>query len=215
MSAAYSSSPQGWVASLRGFLTRTSVVERCELCGTAIPTDHAHLVEPANCRLFCACTACAIACGDQASGRYRRIPERIRFLADFRMTDRRWEALRIPVDMAFFLHSTTAGGIVAVYPSPAGATESLLELASWDALVAANPSLAELEPDVEALLVNRRGGAREYYLVPIDRCYELVGLIRAHWQGLSGGPEFEAVIRDFFTRLKASALPVVEVRSDA
>ena len=33
----------------------------------------------------------------------------------------------------------------------------------------------ELEPDVEALLVNRARGAREYWLVPIDECYALVG----------------------------------------
>ena len=44
----------------------------------------------------------------------------------------------------------------AYYPSPMGPTESLLELDAWAALEAANPVLATLEPDVEALLVNRR-----------------------------------------------------------
>ena len=43
------------------------------------------------------------------------------------------------------------------------------------------------EPDVEALLVNRVGAVREYFIVPIDECYKLVGLIRLHWRGLSGG----------------------------
>ncbi len=44
--------------------------------------------------------------------------------------------------------------------------------------------LAELEPDVEALLVNRMNGERAYYRTPIDECFKLVGLIRAHWRGL-------------------------------
>ena len=34
---------------------------------------------------------------------------------------------------------------------------------------------ATLEPDVEALLVNRARGARQHFLVPIDECYALVG----------------------------------------
>ena len=29
----------------------------------------------------------------------------------------------------------------------------------------------------------------QYYIVPIDECYRLVGLIRMHWRGLSGGTE--------------------------
>ena len=46
-----------------------------------------------------------------------------------------------------------------------GPTESLLELDAWQALEAANPVLAQMEPDVEALLVNRARGARR----PLDR----------------------------------------------
>ncbi len=95
--------------------------------------------------------------------------------------------------------------MLAFYPSPAGATESLLSLAAWEALVADNPWLTELKPDVEALLVNRVEGAREYYRVPIDRCYELVGLIRAHWRGMSGGSEAWSAIHEFFARLKPSS----------
>ena len=76
-----------------------------------------------------------------------------------------------------------------IYPSPAGPTESLLSLDAWSQLAETNQVLAELEPDVEALLVNRTNGAREYYRVSIDRCYALVGLIRTRWRGLSGGTE--------------------------
>ena len=69
--------------------------------------------------------------------------------------------------------------------------------------VEANPVLTELEPDVEALLVNRTNGAREYYRAPIDRCYALAGLIRTHWRGLSGGSEvWDAVSMQYFAELR-------------
>ena len=55
------------------------------------------------------------------------------------------------------MRSSVTGGVVALYPSPAGATESELELTAWDALCAANPVLERLEPDAEALIVNRTG----------------------------------------------------------
>jgi hypothetical protein len=72
-----------------------------------------------------------------------------------------------------------------------------------------------MEPDVEALLVNRVGSARgytsaEYYLVPVDECYKLVGLIRAHWRGLSGGAEVWEEIAVFFNGLKQRAIMVGE-----
>lgn len=111
----------------------------------------------------------------------------------------------IPINMAFFFHNTPAGKIVALYPSPAGATESLLALESWDDIVHDNPILKKMEPDVEALLVNRVSGARDYYLAPIDECYKLVGLIRAHWRGLSGGVEAWQEIERFFAGLKERA----------
>ena len=95
----------------------------------------------------------------------------------------------------------------ATYPSPAGATESLLPLDSWQTLASNNPLLTRITPDVEALLVNRVDRRREYYIVPIDLCFELVGLIRLHWRGLSGGDSVWKEIADFFNRLKKAALP--------
>jgi hypothetical protein len=123
-------------------------------------------------------------------------------LEDFRLSDAEWDALGIPIGLAFFFYSTVEGRIVAFYPGPAGSTESLLDLTAWSGLVANNPVLAELEPDVEALLVNRVNGARDYYAVPIDRCYGLVGLIRGRWHGVSGGREAWAAIDGFFDELR-------------
>lgn len=122
------------------------------------------------------------------------------------MTDAQWDSLMIPIRLAFFFYSTPDNRVVALYPSPAGPTESLLGLESWNEIVGDNPALENMEPDVEALLVNRVGRDRgqaepEYYLVPVDECYKLVGLIRAHWRGLSGGTEVWESIRQFFESL--------------
>ena len=70
------------------------------------------------------------------------------------------------------------GGVVALYPSPAGATESELELEAWRELRALNPVLMRLEPDAEALIVNRMAEPPQYAIAPIDECYRLVGLIK-------------------------------------
>jgi hypothetical protein len=121
------------------------------------------------------------------------------------LTDAQWATLMVPIDMAFFFYSTPSSKLVALYPSPAGPTESLLSLESWDEIVSTNPLLESMEPDVEALLVNRVRGARDYYLAPIDECYKLVGLIRANWRGLSGGTEVWNEIADFFKQLRAKS----------
>lgn len=118
------------------------------------------------------------------------------------MTDAEWETLALPIDLAFFFYSTPQRKMTAMYPSPAGPTESLLSLSSWEALVRQNPGLHELEADVETVLVNRSGNAREYFIAPIDKCYELVGTIRIHWRGLSGGDEVWRAIEKFFARLR-------------
>jgi len=61
---------------------------------------------------------------------------------------------------------------------------------------------------VEALLVNRVRGTREHFLVPIDECYRLVGLIRMHWRGLSGGREVWEEIEQFFEELRGRSKTV-------
>ena len=197
-------------ATLRQFARSRPPAERCELCSAGLAHEHPHLVEIASRRIICACEACATLFDGLAGGKYRRVSRRAQLLSDFKMTDAQWDSLLIPINMAFLFHSSLEGRIIPLYPSPAGAVESLLPLDSWNEIVRENPILAHLRPDIEALLVNRVGHAHElseaeYYIAPIDECYRLVGLIRANWKGLSGGSEVWAEIGRFFSRLKFRA----------
>ena len=117
----------------------------------------------------------------------------------------------IPINMAFFFQSSEAGKVIVLYPSPAGATESLLDFDSWQEIVECNPVLQDMQTDTEALLVNRVKGASEYFIVPIDQCYRLVGLIRTRWKGLSGGTEVWEAINSFFAEMKERAAPAGKV----
>jgi hypothetical protein len=174
------------------------VEERCELCLGPLPPEHRHVADIEQRSLLCACRACVVllARPGAGGGHFRLVPERVALLDDFEFTDEQWAALQLPVDLAFFFRSTATGRVVALYPSPVGATESSL---------AVDVVLDAFEPDVEALLVNRTHGRREHFLVPIDRCYELVALIRARWKGLAGGTEVWAEIDRFFDGLRARA----------
>ncbi len=178
--------------------------ERCDLCGEPLPPGHRHLVEVDTRRMLCACRACALLFDRPAAsaGRLRLLPTRRERLDGFALDDAGWARLQIPVEMAFFFHSSAAGRVVALYPSPLGATESLLELEAWEELAAANPALRELEPDVEALLVCRARGLREHWRVPIDDCYRLTGLIRTRWRGFGGGEELWSALERFFDDLR-------------
>jgi hypothetical protein len=193
---------------LRQFARRRPALERCEMCSTPLAPDHQHLLEAVNRKIVCACDACAILFHAQGDTKFKRIPRRIRLLPDFQLTDSQWNGLLMPINMAFFFKSTPhEGRVIAMYPSPAGATESLLTLDTWDEIAADNPVLDPMEADVEALLVNRIGHSRgftdpEHYIVPIDECYKLVGLIRSHWSGLAGGTEVWQQIGGFFAQLK-------------
>jgi Family of unknown function (DUF5947) len=193
------------IAALRKFVRSRAPEERCDTCGQGLSTEHRHTFDPASRRIRCACDSCAILYASV----YRQIPRRVLALPNFQISDAQWDDLMIPISLAFFSYSTPAAKIIALYPGPAGAAESLLRLDAWEEISAANPELPGLQPDVEALLVNRVGTAREYFLVPIDECYKLVGLIRLHWRGLSGGTKVWGEIGQFFNELrrKGNACP--------
>jgi hypothetical protein len=186
----------------------TTVQERCELCSIGLAPEHRHLLEMATHKIICSCDPCALRFENVIEGRFKLIPRDVRVLTDFHLTDAQWDELALPINLAFLVYSTPAKKMLALYPSPAGATESLLPLAAWDSLVVDNPPLVRLQSDVEALLVNRVGDQRLYYLAPIDVCFELVGLMRIHWRGLSGGEEVWREIDRFFAHLAERARPL-------
>jgi hypothetical protein len=191
---------------------RDPALERCELCTRPVDAEHRHVVEVRERRLVCTCQPCYMlfTAAGAAQGRYKAIPSRVVNLAGSELLAAQWDALAIPIDLAFFFYSTPAAKIVGFYPSPAGATESLLPLDAWKDLAARIPLLADMQPDVEALLVNRsRQGAQRAYLVPIDACYELVGVVRTTWKGFDGGEEAHRRIDEFFAAIEARCDPAV------
>jgi hypothetical protein len=179
--------------------------ERCEMCSEPIADEHQHVVNVEGRQLMCVCRGCYLLFTDEkAELRYRAIPDRYLAFPDFALDRRQWEALQIPVGLAFFFRNSTLGRTVAFYPGPAGATESELDLQAWNDIRSADPRVDGLADDTEALLVRVGDDERvapECYLVPIDACYEFVGRLRTLWRGFDGGQEARAYIDEFFARV--------------
>ena len=187
--------------TLRKFIRPPAPVEKCQLCAKPLPPEHRHLLDTTSRDLACSCDPCTFLFVGQVGAKFKPIPRDGRILSNFTMTDEQWAQLQTPIHLAFFVRRTD-GRVDAFYPSPAGATASDLPLDAWNELATTNPILNELEPDVEALLVNRVRNTRDYFRAPIDVCYELVGLVRGHWRGLTGGAEVWAEIDRLTTRIK-------------
>lgn len=204
--------PAPGITGLRRFLASAPAEpERCELCGQLVPEDHRHVVDAERRALACACTPCALlfVTAGAGNGRFRAVPDR--YLAQpsgLRLGEEVWESLRIPVSVVFFFRNAALDRLVAIYPSPAGPTESELDPAVWQSVLGDNPLTALLEPDVEALLMHREAGRTECFLVPIDDCYELIGRMRLHWRGFDGGAEARADLASFFRDLRQRARPL-------
>jgi hypothetical protein len=179
--------------------------EVCDLCGIGIAEEHRHLLALAERRIVCACEACwAMRSGE---GDYRPVGNRTLWLSALEVPDDLWASFQIPIGLAFFMESTVTACVVAMYPSPGGATESELHFETWSRMLQLNPVLEGLEPDIEGLIVNRLTDPPLYVIAPIDRCYELTGTIKAHWEGISGGAGVEAAVSEFFEALRARAVP--------
>jgi hypothetical protein len=177
--------------------------EVCDLCGIGIGEDHRHLLALVERRIVCACEACwAMRSGE---GDYRPTGNRTLWLAGLDVPDDLWASFQIPIGLAFFMKSTVTACVVAMYPSPGGATESELHFESWNRMLELNPVLSGLEPDIEGLIANRLSEPPIYAIAPIDRCYALTGTIKAHWEGISGGPRVQDAVGEFFDGLRAEA----------
>jgi hypothetical protein len=186
------------------------VGERCEMCAEPITDDHPHVVDLESRALMCTCRGCYLLfTAEDAKLRYRAVPDRYLSFPDVTLDAREYDELEIPVGLAFLFNSSVLDRTVAFYPGPAGATESELPLEAWARVVEANPQLALLRADVEALLLRGtdRGSEFSCHLVPIDACYALVGQLRRLWRGFDGGAEAHQAMDDFFAEMAARSRP--------
>ncbi|MFI5683478.1 DUF5947 family protein [Streptomyces sp. NPDC051636] len=176
---------------------RTATEELCDLCAAPVPDDHRHLHDGVREEVLCACRPCALLFteGQESDGRYRLIP-----LRRLRLPSVDTEPLGVPVGLAFFVPRQD-GTVVAHYPSPAGATRWEVDADAWRKVVADCPPLVTLVPEVEALLVNTARGLAHHWIVPIDDCFRIVGVVRQEWQGMSGGETIWPALERFFAEL--------------
>lgn len=191
--------------------------EKCEFCAAEIGADHSHVADIDRSSLMCACRACyllfthaqaGLARPTGVRGRYRAVPDRYLTDPDHPVSDSEWDRLEIPVGLAFFLRRSAQDTVSGFYPSPAGATECRLDLRVWEELTQAHPVISAAQPDVEAVLITRDAAVIDCFVVPIDACYELAGLMRLHWRGFDGGSEARAHLTHFLddVRTRASTL---------
>ncbi|MEU5261546.1 DUF5947 family protein [Amycolatopsis sp. NPDC021455] len=188
---------------------RAARQERCELCGTPVAARHCHVVDTGRRGLLCACRACFLLFTRCPAGdaRYRAVPER--YLWDPRrpMACLDWCGLGIPARFAFFVHCGTR--VTAFQPGPAGAAETPLPPGLWAELAAAHPLLATAEPDVEAIVFRGGEHGTDCFLVPIDVCYRLAGVVRRYWTGCDGGPEMHERVGELFAEIEQRVRPLL------
>jgi Fe-S cluster biogenesis protein NfuA len=174
--------------------------EACELCGLPVSDEHKHLIHLDERRIVCTCATCwSLRSGD---AEFRPVGNRRVWLEGLQITDEQWAAFGIPIGLAFFMISSVTGSVIALYPSPAGATESELDLAAWASVCDANPEL-QLEPDSEALIVNRLGDEPQQMIAPIDAAYGLVGVVKGSWEGITGGAGVPEAVSAYLETLRA------------
>ena len=191
--------------STRGWLTTPVAAshadeQTCELCPIGISGEHKHLIHLEERRIVCVCATCwALRSGD---AEFRPVGNRRVWLDDLQISGEQWAAFAIPIGLAFFMISSVTGSVIALYPSPAGATESELDLRAWSSVCAANPEL-QLEPDSEALVVNRLADPPQHMIVPIDAAYGLVGVVKSSWEGITDDASMAGAVAEYLEDLRA------------
>jgi Family of unknown function (DUF5947) len=206
--------PAAVASQLQAGRPQAAAEEACEFCAAPIAAEHGHVADLEQATLMCACRACyllftntsaGLTRADAGQGRYRAVPDR--YLSDPArpLSAAEWDSLEVPVGLAFFLRTAQGNEVTGFYPSPAGATECRLDLQAWERIAASRPMLTAAEPDVEAVLIFRDQDRVEYFLVPIDACYELAGRMRLLWRGFDGGSEARQSITEFLDGVRSRA----------
>ncbi|MBE1495637.1 hypothetical protein H4696_002737 [Amycolatopsis lexingtonensis] len=180
--------------------------EACELCGTPVAGRHAHVVDTGRRGLLCACRACFLRCTRCDGARYRAVPERYLWDPAHPVACLDWRALGVPAGFAFVLRRGTR--VTAFQPGPAGAAETTLPADLWTDIAAGHPLLAAAEPDVEAIVFRGAERTTDCFLVPVDACYRLTGVVRRFWTGPDGGPEMHDRVGELFAEIRRRARPM-------
>ena len=152
-------------------------------------------------RILCACATCwAQRSGDP---NLRPTGSRVVWLEDFSLPDELWARLEVPIGLSFFMYSSSVEAMVAMYPSPAGATESELKL---DGL--GGPARRSIRSSSRSSPTPRRSSSTgcpdqpSYVIAPIDECYAPRRRVKVNWEGISGGDAIERAVPTFFERLR-------------
>ncbi len=196
------------LGTIRRFANTATDHRNCDICRSELIDTHRHVVEVKTRRILCACDLCSSSFSVQSNGRFRLIPQYVTRVA-LSFSDSQWARLGIPIGLAFFTVEKPSQGdaviVRAVYPSPAGAVASSVDSDLWQSLIESRAGSLRLLPDVESLLVRRTEGKHECFIVPVDRCFELIGIVRRNWQGMSGGVDVHHAIDQFFHQIDESA----------
>ena len=190
---------------LRRFAKARAPVERCDLCGLEIGPDHDHLIDPAERRLVCACGACAVLFSAQAGTKFKRVPQDV--TRTRRADDQRLRSGRRSGCRSIWRSSTTARRRDGWWP--ATPVRRARRSPCWSSRPgrkssASIPSSPACSPTSRRCWSTACAAARTRtacFLVPIDQCFRLVGIIRMQWKGFTGGTAVWEEIDGFFAEL--------------
>ena len=146
----------------------------CRFCSSALDSPPNPLFEVATQRVLFACNPCASRFEKRSGGPFKLIPRSTRQIEDFRMPEVPWQTYDLPGNVTFVFYCTAAAKLLSVCKVAAGTVDLTVPREVWKAIIEANPVLEEMRPDVEGLLIIHTGDSREYFIAPIDVCYNLI-----------------------------------------
>jgi len=155
-------------------ISQKATQHSCRFCSAQLDSFANPVFEVATQRIIPACDKCASRFVRNSGGPFKLVPRETRALENFQMPDVPWQAFNLPDGVTFVFYSSADVRLLAVYKSASGTIESTVPREVWKAIVEANPALEEMRPDVEGFLIFNALGFREYYIAPIDVCYNLI-----------------------------------------
>ena len=177
--------------------------ETCEICGVGIPARHGHVADTHDHRLLCVCRPCHLLFAPDGAGgaRFRGVGDTVRHLDDLVLDEADWDGLQIPVDLAFFFRHSDEDASTRSTPDRVAPPSPRSTSPPGPPCSTPTRRSPAMMPDVEAVLLRHLDPGFSAHVTPIDVCYELVGIVREHWEGLHGGDDVWQRIAAFFEEL--------------